>query len=66
MLLPNRTDEIVMGGMVLETNISSILQAIKDQSKMHKDSLTRSDANESTTAIRERIGTEQSSWQYSW
>ena len=32
-------DEIVMGGMVLETNISTILQAIKDQGKMHSDSL---------------------------
>jgi AP-3 complex subunit sigma len=33
-------DEIVMGGMVLETNISAILQSIKDQGKMHADSMT--------------------------
>jgi AP-3 complex subunit sigma len=31
-------DEIVMGGMVLETNINVILQAIEDQNKMHKKS----------------------------
>lgn len=31
-------DEIVMGGMVLETNINLILQAIEDQNKMHKKS----------------------------
>lgn len=59
-------DEIVTGGMVLETNISSILQSIKDQGKMHQDSLTRVDASESASTIRERIGTEQASWQYNW
>lgn len=59
-------DEIVMGGMVLETNISSILQSIKDQGKMHKDSLSRADASESASTIRERIGAEQSTWQYNW
>mmetsp|Transcript_6560 Transcript_6560/g.9558 ORF Transcript_6560/g.9558 Transcript_6560/m.9558 type:complete len:171 (-) Transcript_6560:286-798(-) len=32
-------DEIVMGGMVLETNINNILQAIQDQGKMHSNSL---------------------------
>lgn len=32
-------DEIVMGGMVLETNIASILQAIQDQGKLHASSL---------------------------
>ena len=31
-------DEIVMGGMVLETNITHIMQAINDQSKLHKQS----------------------------
>ncbi|CAB9499036.1 AP-3 complex subunit sigma [Seminavis robusta] len=59
-------DEIVMGGMVLETNIGAILQSIKDQTKLHKDSLSKADANESSSAIRERIGTEQSTWQYNW
>jgi len=32
-------DEIVMGGMVLETNIHSILTAVKDQQKIHDDSM---------------------------
>merc|ERR1711862_168654 len=32
-------DEIVMGGMVLETNINNILAAIHDQGKLHSDSL---------------------------
>ena len=31
-------DEIVMGGMVLDTNISNVLQAINDQGKLHKAS----------------------------
>ena len=53
-------------GMVLETNITSILQSIKDQGKMHKDSLSRADASESASTIRERIGAEQSTWQYNW
>jgi AP-3 complex subunit sigma len=65
-------DEIVMGGMVLETNIVSILQAVKDQGKMHSDSLTKSVGGDSN--IRERLtgehggtGTPSSStWQYNW
>lgn len=32
-------DEIVMGGMVLETNIGEILRGIEEQGKMHKKSL---------------------------
>ncbi|GMH61558.1 hypothetical protein TrRE_jg1502 [Triparma retinervis] len=32
-------DEIVMGGMVLETNIVSILKAIGEQGKVHKQSM---------------------------
>jgi len=59
-------DEIVMGGMVLETNMSSILQSIKDQGKMHADSLRTANPNESVSTIRERIGAEQSTWQYNW
>ena len=59
-------DEIVMGGMVLETNINMILQAIKDQGKMHSDSLTKVDAGESASSIRERLGGDSSKWQYNW
>ena len=32
-------DEIVMGGMVLETNIVSILKGIGEQGKIHKQSM---------------------------
>jgi AP-3 complex subunit sigma len=32
-------DEIIMAGMVLETNINNILQAVNDQSKMHTVSM---------------------------
>jgi AP-3 complex subunit sigma len=59
-------DEIVMGGMVLETNIMAILQAIKDQGKMHSDSLTKYDAGDSASSIRERLGGDSSKWQYNW
>ena len=31
-------DEIIMGGMVLETNIVQILQVIQDQNKLHQAS----------------------------
>lgn len=55
-----------MGGMVLETNITSILQSIKDQGKMHQDSLNRADATEPASSIRDRLGGEQSTWQYNW
>lgn len=54
-------DEIVMGGMVLETNINAILQSIKDQGKMHSDSLSKVDAGASTSQ-----GAEASKWQYNW
>lgn len=49
-------DEIVMGGMVLETNINSILQAIQDQGKMHSDSLKKMGPGDSADAIRDRLG----------
>eukprot|EP00566_Odontella_aurita_P026640 CAMPEP_0113580774 /NCGR_PEP_ID=MMETSP0015_2-20120614/30881_1 /TAXON_ID=2838 /ORGANISM="Odontella" /LENGTH=175 /DNA_ID=CAMNT_0000485043 /DNA_START=385 /DNA_END=912 /DNA_ORIENTATION=+ /assembly_acc=CAM_ASM_000160 len=49
-------DEIVMGGMVLETNINSILHAIQDQGKMHSDSLKKMGHGESADAIRDRLG----------
>ena len=45
-----------MGGMVLETNINSILQAIQDQGKMHSDSLTNVRSADSSDAIRDRLG----------
>eukprot|EP00640_Fibrocapsa_japonica_P006434 CAMPEP_0113934204 /NCGR_PEP_ID=MMETSP1339-20121228/1542_1 /TAXON_ID=94617 /ORGANISM="Fibrocapsa japonica" /LENGTH=178 /DNA_ID=CAMNT_0000935901 /DNA_START=226 /DNA_END=762 /DNA_ORIENTATION=+ /assembly_acc=CAM_ASM_000762 len=32
-------DEIVMGGMVLETNINSVMVAITDQNKLHSQSM---------------------------
>lgn len=54
--LPHRLDEIVMGGMVLETNINSILQAIQDQGKMHSDSLKKLGTGDSADAIRDRLG----------
>ena len=59
-------DEIVMGGQVLETNIGAILQSIKDQGKMHSDSLTKVDTSESASQIRERLGDTSSKWQYNW
>ncbi len=40
-------DEIVMGGMVLETNIHNILLAIQDQGKMHSASLKASSVDSS-------------------
>ena len=48
-------DEIVMGGMVLETNINAILQAINDQEKMHKDSLKKA-PNETVDKISTQLG----------
>ena len=58
-------DEIVMGGMVLETTIGFILQALKDQDKMHSDSLKKNDAD-SVSNIRERLGGDSSSWRHKW
>ena len=34
-------DEIVMAGMVLETNIVAILQGVNDQNKLHQKSLSK-------------------------
>lgn len=59
-------DEIVMGGMVLETNIHSILTSVKDQDRLHKDSLTRADSAESASSIQQRLGGDTSKWQYNW
>jgi AP-3 complex subunit sigma len=49
-------DEIVMGGMVLETNINSILQAINDQERMHKESLRKAGPSDSVDAISTKLG----------
>lgn len=66
---PDRRFYQVMGGMVLETNIVSILQAVQDQDKLHKESmrtstLTKPDAN----SVQQRIGagSDMSKWQYNW
>lgn len=62
-------DEIVMGGMVLETNIAAVLQSIKDQGKMHDDSLTKASETETASSIQQRLGgtsSSQSTWQYNW
>lgn len=49
-------DEIVMGGMVLETNINSILQAINDQEKIHADSMKKAGPSDSVDAISTKLG----------
>lgn len=61
-------DEVVMGGMVLETNIISVLQSIKDQDKMHADSLTAGSGNAAETAssMQQRLGGDTAKWQYNW
>jgi AP-3 complex subunit sigma len=60
-------DEIVCGGMVLETNIHAILQAIKDQGKMHTNSLTATaNTAESASSVQQRLGGDTAKWQYNW
>eukprot|EP00555_Chaetoceros_dichaeta_P003739 CAMPEP_0198249334 /NCGR_PEP_ID=MMETSP1447-20131203/891_1 /TAXON_ID=420782 /ORGANISM="Chaetoceros dichaeta, Strain CCMP1751" /LENGTH=177 /DNA_ID=CAMNT_0043933943 /DNA_START=35 /DNA_END=565 /DNA_ORIENTATION=+ len=51
-------DEIVMGGMVLETNIALILQSIQDQAGMHRDSIqgARPKDGVGSDAIRQQLG----------
>lgn len=49
-------DEIVMGGMVLETNIGSILQAISDQERMHSESMKNAGPSESVDAVATKLG----------
>ena len=51
-------DEIVMGGMVLETNINAILQAIRDQDHLDETSLRTGAAGQSRSvdSIREGLG----------
>lgn len=57
-----------MGGMVLETNIHAVLQSIKDQGKMHQESLTAGAGStaESASSIQNRLGGEAMKWQYNW
>jgi hypothetical protein len=47
-----------MGGMVLETNINAILQAITDQERMHTESMKKAgpSANDSIDAISTKLG----------
>merc|ERR1712194_463746 len=48
-------DEIVMGGMVLETNISVVLQSVRDQGALAHRSKTKADDNETQNRkIREQ------------
>jgi len=56
-------DEIVMGGMVLETNISSILQAINDQKKLHENSLKETSHSGDTSLSHRDKATDYS---YRW
>lgn len=59
-------DEIVMGGMVLDTNIHGVLQAVKDQGRMHQDSFTK-DTTPSASSIQQQLGAgDTSKWQYNW
>jgi AP-3 complex subunit sigma len=64
-------DEIVSGGMVLETNITSILHSMKDQDKLHADSLatastTGAGGNETVSTMQQRLGGDTAKWQYNW
>jgi hypothetical protein len=55
--------------MVLETNIVSILQAVQDQDKLHKESMMSSTLTNkpNATSIQQRIGgSDTSKWQYNW
>lgn len=57
-------DEIVMGGMVLETNISSVLQSIKDQGRIARDSLSSTNNQNENSRIREQLG--DKAFSYNW
>ncbi|KAL7465754.1 hypothetical protein ACHAXS_006071 [Conticribra weissflogii] len=49
-------DEIVMGGMVLETNIHTILQAINDQERMHNESMKKVGPSDSVDLVSTKLG----------
>lgn len=60
-------DEVVMGGMVLETSIHSILQSIRDQDKMSQESATAKPGHtESVSSIQQRLGGDMAKWQYNF
>ena len=47
-------DEIIMAGMVLETNIIHILQAVNDQNKLHAKSVKVLTTNQNKGKTRGR------------
>jgi AP-3 complex subunit sigma len=49
-------DEIIMAGMVLETNIVNILQAVQDQNKLHSKSIKVISLPSSTSTTATAIG----------
>jgi AP-3 complex subunit sigma len=68
-------DEIVMGGMVLETNIAAVMQSIKDQDRLEAQSKSGADpaATESASTVQQRLGggggngaDATNKWQYNW
>jgi AP-3 complex subunit sigma len=62
-------DEIVMGGMVLETSIHTVLQSIKDQGRLHEDSMSAAKAERAAPGtIQQKLGGDAASnnWSYNW
>jgi AP-3 complex subunit sigma len=64
-------DEVVSGGMVVETNIAAVLQAVKDQDKLHAESLATASATggnntETVSTMQQRLGGDTAKWQYNW
>jgi hypothetical protein len=62
-------DDVVMGGMVLETNIASVysLQSMKDQDRLHTGFLTATiSSSERVSSIQQRLGGDTAKWQYNW
>eukprot|EP00536_Pseudo-nitzschia_multiseries_P013404 jgi/Psemu1/327170/estExt_fgenesh1_pg.C_5720006 len=58
-------DEIVMGGMVLETNLGAVLESVKDQGRLAVDSLNKTDNSETQNRkIREQLG--DHAFNYNW
>mmetsp|Transcript_11148 Transcript_11148/g.26788 ORF Transcript_11148/g.26788 Transcript_11148/m.26788 type:complete len:180 (-) Transcript_11148:157-696(-) len=58
-------DEIVMGGMVLETNISIVLQSIRDQGELARRSKINADNTETQNRkIREQLGDKAFSYNF--
>lgn len=62
-------DEIVMGGMVLETNIHAVLTAVKDQQRLHTASIqsaTTTSANGGGTNPKHQQEPTSSAWSYNF